>query len=62
MGLALVSGRSILDPAAIGSIGGGGSFWKILTETTPVAPPLPKSCHANPIQLEVILSLLPSQD
>jgi len=28
----------------------GGSFWKLLTETSAVAPPLPKPCHANPVQ------------
>ena len=49
MGSALASRRSILDPAGIGSIRHGGSFWHLLTEATLAAPPLPKPCHANPI-------------
>jgi len=48
MGWALASGESVLEPAGTGSIRQGGSFWQLLTETTPVAPPLPKPCHANP--------------
>jgi len=40
MGLALASSGSILEPAVIGSIGRGGSFQRLLTEATPVAPPL----------------------
>jgi len=39
MGLALPSGGSVLEPAGIGSIGHGGSCWKLLTEATPAAPP-----------------------
>jgi len=30
-------------------MGHGGSFWHLLTEATPVAPPLLKPCHINPI-------------
>jgi len=37
MGLALASGRSVLELAGIGSAGHGGSFWQLLTEATPVA-------------------------
>jgi len=50
MGSALASSRSILEPARTGSVGHGGSFSQFLTEATPVAPLLPKPCHANPIQ------------
>jgi len=44
MGLALASGGSILEPTGTGSVRHGGSFWELLTEATPVAPPLPKPC------------------
>jgi len=49
MGSALASGGSVLEPAGIGFIRHGGSFWQLLTEATPIAPPLPKPCHANPV-------------
>jgi len=48
IGLALASGGSILEPAGTGFIRYGGSFSQLLTEATPIAPPLPKPCHANP--------------
>jgi len=48
MALALASSESILEPAGVGSIGHGGSFWQLLTETNPVATLLPKPCYANP--------------
>jgi len=57
-GLALASGRSVLEPAGTGSIRHGGSFSQLLTEATPVAPPLPKSYHANPEQ-HASLGVLP---
>jgi len=50
IGLALGSGRSILELAGTGFIRNGGSFQQLLTEATPTAPPLPKSCHANQYQ------------
>ncbi|GAB0206876.1 hypothetical protein GRJ2_003153200 [Grus japonensis] len=52
IGLALASGGSILELAGIGSVRPRGSFWQLLTEATPVAPPphIPKPCHANPTQ------------
>ena len=51
MGSALVSSGSVLEPAGTGFIRHGGSFWQLLTEATPIAPsPLPKPCHANPVQ------------
>ena len=49
MGSALASGGSTFEPAGIGSVGHRGRFWQLLTEATPVAPPLPKPCHANPV-------------
>jgi len=54
MSSALASGGSVVESAGIGSVGRGGSFWQLLTEATPIAPLLPKPCHANPIR-EVIL-------
>jgi len=42
MGSALASGGSVLELAGTGSVGHGGSFWQLLTEATPIAPPLPK--------------------
>jgi len=47
--LALSSIRSVLEPAGVGSVRHRRSFWQLLTEATPAAPPLPKPCHANPI-------------
>jgi len=47
MGSALPSDRSLLEPAGTGSIGHRGSFQQLLTEATPVAPLLPKPCHAK---------------
>jgi len=49
MGLALASGRSVLEPAGTHSVRHGGSFLQLLTEATTVAPSLPKPGHANPI-------------
>jgi len=52
MGLALASSGSTLELAGIGSIRHGGrSFWQLLTGATSVACPVPKPCHANPVQL-----------
>jgi len=48
IGLALASSGSILELAGTGSIRHGGSFSQLLTEATPIAPPLPKPCHTNP--------------
>jgi len=48
IGLALASDGSILEPGGTGFIRHGGSFQQLLTEATPIAPPLPKPCHANP--------------
>ncbi|KAM9590844.1 uncharacterized protein ACIBXB_005893 [Morphnus guianensis] len=50
IGLALASSGSVLEPAGIGSVGHSGSFQQLLTEATPVTPPLPKPCHTKPIQ------------
>jgi len=50
IGLALASGGSVLEPAGTGFTRPGGSFLQLLTEATPMAPPLPKPCHANPHQ------------
>jgi len=49
MGSALVGDGSILEPAGIGSIGHSGSFQQLLTEATPVSPPLPPPCRTNPV-------------
>jgi len=46
--LALASGVSILELAGTGFVRHGGSFSQLLTEATPIAPLLPKPCHANP--------------
>ena len=59
MGLALASGESVLELVGIGSIRHGGSFWQLLTEATPVASPLPKPCHANPVQPHCSVSHVP---
>ena len=48
IGLALASSRSILEPGGTGSIRHRGSFSQLVTEATPIAPLLPKSCHTNP--------------
>jgi len=48
---ALASGGSVLEPAGIGYIGHRGRFQQLLTEATSVDPPLPKTCHANPVQI-----------
>jgi len=48
IGLALASSGCVFEPAGTGFIRHGGSFWQLLTEATPVVPPLPKPCHANP--------------
>ena len=53
MGSALAGGGSISEPAGIGSVRHRGSFWQLLTEATPAAPPLPKPCHTDPIQYNV---------
>lgn len=45
----LASGGSVLEPAGVGSVRHWGSFWQLLTETTPVAALLSKLCHANPL-------------
>ena len=37
-GSALASSRSVSEPAGVGSIGHGGSFWQLLTEAAPVVP------------------------
>jgi len=47
-GLALGSARSVFGTASTGFIKHGGSFSQFLPEATPIAPPLPKSCQANP--------------
>jgi len=54
-GSALGSGGSILEPAGTGSIRHRGSFLQLLAEATPVASPLPKPDHANPIQTPKIV-------
>lgn len=41
--LALASGMSLLDPAALGSVGRGGIIWQLLR-----APVLPRPCHTHP--------------
>jgi len=48
IGLALLSGGSVLEPAGTSFIRHGASFWQLPTEATPVVPQLPKPCHANP--------------
>lgn len=50
IGPALVSDSSILELCGIGSAGHGGSFWQLHTETTPVAPMLPKPGQEDLIQ------------
>jgi len=42
VGSALASGRSVLEPAGVGSFGHRGSFWQLLTEATAAAP-----CYQN---------------
>jgi len=50
IGLALASSESVLEPAGTDFVRCGGSFLQVLTEATPIAPPLLKPCHANPYQ------------
>ena len=45
---ALASSRSVLEPAGIGSIRHRGSFWQLLTEATPIAPPATKTLPRKP--------------
>ena len=51
-GSALASGRSLLEPSGAGSDLTWGSFWALLPEATPAAPPQPNPSHVNPIQWE----------
>jgi len=44
IGLALASSGSVSEPASTGFIKHGGSFQQLLTEATPIVPPLPKPC------------------
>lgn len=46
----LASGQSTLEPAETVSVRRGGSFWCLLTESTPADPLLSKNCHVNQIQ------------
>jgi len=55
MGLALASGGSVLELAGTGSIGHTGSFWQLLTEATPVAPPATKTLPHKPNTLLFVL-------
>lgn len=48
LGSALASGGSVLEPAGIGSLRHGESFWQILTKETPVAPPAAKTLPCKP--------------
>lgn len=51
-GLALASGESVLESAAMGSVGHWGIFWQLLREPTSVAPSLPNPGHINPIKIQ----------
>lgn len=53
-GSALAIGEFILEPSGPGSLGCRESFWQILKEVIPIAPLLPKPCHANPVSITVI--------
>lgn len=48
MDSALASNGPVLEPAGIDS--DGGRFCHLLTEATPAALLLPKTCHINPIE------------
>ncbi|GAB0208824.1 mitochondrial enolase superfamily member 1 [Grus japonensis] len=48
IGLALARGGPVLEPAGIGSVRHRGSFWQLLTEATPVAPPATKTLPRKP--------------
>lgn len=56
-GSVLASSGCILQPAGIGSVGHEGTFWQLLTENPLYSPPLPKLCHATPIQLAVYINI-----
>jgi len=58
IGMALASSGSVLELAGADSVRHGESVSQLLTEATPVAPLLPKPCHANPIQYHNQHSLL----
>lgn len=47
LGSALASDMSVLELAGTGSVRPGRSFWQLLKKSTPVAPLLPKPCHAS---------------
>jgi len=47
MGSALASRGYILELAGIGSVRHSGSFWQLLTDTTPVYPLLPTPCKPS---------------
>jgi len=49
IGSFMASSGSILEMAGTGSVGHKGIFQQLLTEANPVAPPLPKPYHINPI-------------
>jgi len=53
IGSALARSGSILEPAGAGFIRHGGSSSQLLAEVAPIAPLLPKPCHANPQQRDV---------
>ncbi|KAM9590855.1 uncharacterized protein ACIBXB_005903 [Morphnus guianensis] len=55
IGSALAGGGSILEPAGIGALEHRGSFQQLLTEATPVTPPLPKPCHTKPIHMVKVI-------
>ncbi|KAM9590481.1 uncharacterized protein ACIBXB_005737 [Morphnus guianensis] len=67
IGSALAGGRSVLEPAGIGSVRHRGSLQQLLTEATPVTPPatktLPRKANTppHPRPWLVIISFLPLQ-
>jgi len=56
MGSALASNESVLELAETGSVQYGQSSRSLLTEATPAAPLLPKSCRVNPIHMYICVS------
>jgi len=61
MGLALASSGSMLEPAGISSVGHGGSFQQLLTETTSVAAPATKALRCSPNMCGQLLFLRSSE-
>jgi len=57
VGLALASGRCVLEPAGLGSVGDGGSFWHRVREANPVPPCTTKTLPRKPHTINLAVTL-----